>query len=167
MYRAAWYWISFLPISLCSVGIAVANGAGPSNLQHSALVFRTDTPIPLDGDLNKMARSGHGYTCRGTSGKPSSSWDRLHSVRSGKSLFGIQCPFFEASGQLPRTRWRQTLGRDRVEFLIDALLQRTKEFLPDDFSYHINILNAVYDDRGTSSGQPDPDWNVLHNTQYE
>jgi hypothetical protein len=46
-----------------------------------------------------------------------------------------------------------------VEFLIDPLLHRTKEFPPDDFSYHINILNAVYDDRGTPSGQPDPRWN--------
>jgi hypothetical protein len=45
-----------------------------------------------------------------------------------------------------------------VEFLIDPLLHRTKDFLPDDFSYHINILNAVYDDRGTPSGQPDPRW---------
>lgn len=31
--------------------------------------------------------------------------------------------------------------------------------LPDDFSCHINIFNAVYDDRGTPSGQPDPQWN--------
>ncbi len=48
---------------------------------------------------------------------------------------------------------------DGVEFLIDANLDRTKQFLPDDFSYHINILNAVYDDRGTPSGEPDPKWN--------
>jgi Carbohydrate family 9 binding domain-like len=48
---------------------------------------------------------------------------------------------------------------DGVEFLIDALSDRAKGFLPDDFSYHINILNAVYDDRGTPSGQADPVWN--------
>ncbi len=48
---------------------------------------------------------------------------------------------------------------DGIEFLIDALRHRTKEFLPDDFSYHINILNAVYDDRGTPSGHPDEKWN--------
>jgi hypothetical protein len=54
---------------------------------------------------------------------------------------------------------RQLREEDGVEFLIDPLLHRTKDFLPDDFSYHINILNAVYDDRGTPSGQPDPRWN--------
>lgn len=48
---------------------------------------------------------------------------------------------------------------DGVEFLIDARLDRSKEFLPDDFAYHINILNAVYDDRGTPAGQPDEKWN--------
>jgi cellulose/xylan binding protein with CBM9 domain len=48
---------------------------------------------------------------------------------------------------------------DGIEFLVDAGLHRTKQFLPDDFSYHINILNTVYDDRGTPGGQPDPKWN--------
>jgi hypothetical protein len=53
IYRAASYWIYFVVISLCSVGTAVAGGAGSSNLQHSALAFRTDTLVPLDGDLTK------------------------------------------------------------------------------------------------------------------
>lgn len=48
---------------------------------------------------------------------------------------------------------------DGVEFLIDPQRHYSKRFLPDDFSYHINILNAVYDDRGTRSGEPDPAWN--------
>lgn len=48
---------------------------------------------------------------------------------------------------------------DGVEFLVDAGLHRTKQFLPDDFSYHINILNTVYDDRGTPTGEPDQRWN--------
>lgn len=48
---------------------------------------------------------------------------------------------------------------DGIEFLIDARRDRTKQFLPDDFSYHINILNVVYDDRGTLSGEPDSGWN--------
>ncbi len=48
---------------------------------------------------------------------------------------------------------------DGVEFLIDPHRDRTQEFLPDDFSYHINILNAVYDDRGTPSGEASPTWN--------
>jgi hypothetical protein len=48
---------------------------------------------------------------------------------------------------------------DGVEFLIDPHRDRTREFLPDDFSYHINILNVVYDDRGTPSGEANPAWN--------
>lgn len=47
---------------------------------------------------------------------------------------------------------------DGVEFLIDAYRHRGKEFLPDDFCYHINILNVVCDDRGTPEGTPDFSW---------
>lgn len=47
---------------------------------------------------------------------------------------------------------------DGVEFLIDAHCDRTRQFLPDDFSYHINILNVVYDDRGTHHGTADSGW---------
>jgi hexosaminidase len=47
---------------------------------------------------------------------------------------------------------------DGVEILVDALRHRTKQYLPDDFAYHINILNAVYDDRGTEAGEPDSAW---------
>ena len=56
---------------------------------------------------------------------------------------------------------------DGVEFLIDSMSHRTKEFLPDDFSYHINILNTVYDDRGTPSGSPILSGTALRNTQCE
>jgi hypothetical protein len=52
---------------------------------------------------------------------------------------------------------------DGVEFLIDAHCDRTREFLPDDFSYHINILNVVYDDRGTPQGEADPAWHGVAN----
>lgn len=50
---------------------------------------------------------------------------------------------------------------DGVEFLVDAHRDRTTQFLPDDFSYHINILNVVYDDRGTPSGIADPQWHGI------
>ena len=45
-----------------------------------------------------------------------------------------------------------------VEFLIDAQRHGTKEYLPDDFCHHINILNAVYEARGTVSGKSDCKW---------
>jgi hypothetical protein len=50
---------------------------------------------------------------------------------------------------------------DGIEFLIDPHCDRTTQFLPDDFSYHISILNVVYDDRGTTSGIPDPNWHGI------
>jgi Carbohydrate family 9 binding domain-like len=45
-----------------------------------------------------------------------------------------------------------------VEFLIDAQRHGTKEYLPDDFCHHINILNAVYEARCTVSGKSDYKW---------
>ena len=129
MYRAAWYGIPFVVISLCSVGIAVANGAGPSNLQHSALAFRTDAPIPLDGDLTAW----RGADTVMFTGKPLGShprsaivytlWDQENlylafDVHSSK----LQASVREHDGDKP---WED----DGVEFLIDARLQRTKEFL--------------------------------------
>ena len=50
---------------------------------------------------------------------------------------------------------------DGVEFLIDAHCDHTTQFLPDDFSYHVNILNVVYDDRGTPGGTADPQWHGI------
>ena len=47
---------------------------------------------------------------------------------------------------------------DGVEFLIDAHRDRGTAYLPDDFAYHINILNTVFDDRGTPQGLPDKAW---------
>ena len=63
---------------------------------------------------------------------------------------------------------------DGVEILFDPLRHRTKQYLPDDFAYHINILNAVYDDRGTEAGEPDGAWtgnaehlvHILGETRY-
>ncbi len=48
---------------------------------------------------------------------------------------------------------------DGIEFLIDAHRDRGTAYLPDDFAYHINIRNTVFDDRGTPQGQPDKAWN--------
>jgi hypothetical protein len=63
---------------------------------------------------------------------------------------------------------------DGVEILLDPLRHRTKQYLPDDFAYHINILNTVYDDRGTEAGEPDSSWTgraehrveILGDTRY-
>ncbi|MFZ1083030.1 MAG: sugar-binding protein [Candidatus Kryptoniota bacterium] len=48
---------------------------------------------------------------------------------------------------------------DGIEFLIDAKNDGGDLFMPDDIAYHINILNAVYDDRGTGKDEQDISWN--------
>jgi len=60
---------------------------------------------------------------------------------------------------------------DMVEFLLDPRLDATDLWLQDDFIYHINLYEAVKDDRGTSTGGQDVDWNgqanyalMLHGT---
>ena len=47
---------------------------------------------------------------------------------------------------------------DGIEILLDPLRQRTSQYLPDDIAYHINILNTVFDERGTERGIPDRSW---------
>jgi len=152
------HWFLCLLISLLAAGICVADGAGPSDLQHRIRAFRTDIPILLDGDLAKWRGADtvtfEGKPLAGHSRRATdyALWDRENlylafDVHSSK----LQASVHEHDGD---KLWED----DGVEFLIDALSHRTKEFLPDDFSYHINILNAVYDDRGTASGQPDPRW---------
>ncbi len=152
-------WFLSLLIPLLATCICVADGAGSSDVQHKMHAFMTDIPILLDGDLAKW-RGANTVTFEGKSlaGHPRHAtaytlWDQKNlylafDVHSSK----LQASVREHDGD---KLWED----DGVEFLIDALSHHTKEFLPDDFSYHINILNAVYDDRGTPSGQPDSRWN--------
>ncbi|MCL5021098.1 MAG: carbohydrate-binding family 9-like protein [Bacteroidetes bacterium] len=47
---------------------------------------------------------------------------------------------------------------DGVEFLIDPLNDGGEFSMTDDVAYHINILNAVYDERGSGTRRPDASW---------
>jgi Carbohydrate family 9 binding domain-like len=158
MLQVTWHWALCFLISLLA-GVSMADGVEPSHCQHRIRAFKTTIRIPLDGDLLTWqgaetvildARPLAGHPRRAT---VYALWDRQDlylacDVHSSK----LQASVRERDGDKLRED-------DGVEFLNDPLLHFTKEFLPDDFSYHINILNAVYDDRGTPSGQPDPQWN--------
>lgn len=48
---------------------------------------------------------------------------------------------------------------DGIEFLIDAKNDKGNMFMPDDIAYHINILDTVFDDRGTGGPRQDVSWN--------
>jgi len=157
MFQVTWPWASlFLSASLAA---GISDDTASSGQRPRIRAVKTDTPIPLDGDLAKW-RAAEKLTFAGKplAGHPRHAtvyplWDKTYlylafDVHSAK----LQASVREHDGD---KLWED----DGVEFLIDPLFDRTKEFLPDDFSYHINILNAVYDDRGTASGKPDPGWN--------
>jgi hypothetical protein len=159
MPQITWHRSLSLLISLLAAGIFVAAGVGPPDLQHTIRAFKTDVHIPLDGDL----ATWRGADTVTFEGKPLAGHPRHATVYALWDKENLYLAFDVHSSKLQasvRERDGDKLWEDDgVEFLIDALSDRTKEFLPDDFSYHINIFNAVYDDRGTPSGQPDPRWN--------
>jgi hexosaminidase len=138
---------------------------GTEKRQISA--HRTESPIILDGDLKKW----HGaepvtFEARSLGGHPRRA--TAHALWDSENLYLM----FDVHSSELRAEVREHDGDklwedDGVEFLIDAHHDRTKGFLPDDFAYHVNILNAVYDDRGTPSGQPDKKWNGVarHNVK--
>ena len=157
MPQVIWHWS--LSLLIPSLAICVADGAGSSDLQHRIRAFKTNIPIVLDGDLTKWRGAstvrfeGRPLACHPRHATVYTLWDKENlylafDVHSSK----LQASVREHDGD---KLWQD----DGVEFLIDPLSHRAKDFLPDDFSYHINILNTVYDDRGTPSGRPDSRWN--------
>jgi hypothetical protein len=157
--QITWRWFLSFFILLLAAGMFIAEAEGPSQVQQKVRAFKTDIPIPLDGDLAKWRGAGTvTFEGKPLAGHPRHAtmyalWDKdnlylAFDVHSSK----LQASVRERDGD---KLWED----DGIEFLVDALCDRSKEFLPDDFSYHINILNAVYDDRGTPAGHPDPQWN--------
>jgi hypothetical protein len=120
---------------------------------------KLESPLVLDGDLAKWNGAGFvSFEGRRLAGHPRQA--TVHTLWDSKNLYLA----FDVNSSKLRAEVQDHDGDrlwedDGVEFLIDANHDRAKQFLPDDFAYHINILNVVYDDRGTSSGQPDPSWN--------
>jgi len=161
--QITWRWflslfIIFI-ILLLAAGMFIAAAEEPSQVQHKVSAFKTDIPIPLDGDLAKWRGAG---VVR-LAGKPLAGHPREAAVYALWDKENLYLAFDVHSSKL-QARVRERDGDklwedDGIEVLIDALCDRSKEFRPDDFSYHINILNAVYDDRGTPSGKADPRWN--------
>jgi len=123
--------------------------------------YKSEAPLALDGDLGKW-RGAQSVTFEGPplAGRPRRA--RVFALWDSTNLY---LAFDVYSSKLHAAVREHDGDRlwfdDGVEFLVDPHRHRTKEFLPDDFSYHINILNVVFDDRGTASSQPDPKWNGL------
>lgn len=151
---------SGLPFFSMLLGIKGPTGitAGGRKAQEIR-AYETETPIPLDGDLKKW----HGAESVTFEGRPLGGHSRRATVYVLWDPKDLYLAFDVHSSKL-HAQVREHDGDklwedDGVEFLIDPRRDRTKKYLPDDFAYHINILNVVFDDRGTPSGQPDPEWN--------
>jgi len=144
------------------LAILVAGCMGGAGMRQAARVvraYRAESPLRLNGDLAEWK----GADSVELEAKPLAGHERKATVCVLWDATNLYLRFDVHSPKI-RASVRQHDGDklwedDGVEFLIDAQRHRTKEFLPDDFAYHINILNAVYDDRGTPSGQPDEHWN--------
>jgi hexosaminidase len=149
------------PILVLILILGLSGGAGMAGAQASRSIraYRTESPVRLDGDLSKWrgAESVH-FEGQPLGGRERSAtvyalWD----MRNLYLAFDVKAPKIRAS--VREHDGDKLWEDDGIEFLIDAKRHRTREYLPDDFAYHINIFNAVYDDRGTPAGQPDEKWN--------
>lgn len=120
--------------------------------------YKTAKLLPLDGDLDNW-RGAESVSFAGSSlaGRPRRA--RVYVLWDDQNLYLA----FDVHSSKLQAVVRQHGGDnlwldDGVEFLIDSQLRRSKKFLAGDFSYHINILNAVYDDHGTLAGEPAAKW---------
>lgn len=130
---------------------------GHGSLAASASQLRK--PLQLNGDLSRFRRMPAIHLTSDSRADPARSatiflgWDKAFFYLA----FHVFSPGLQAT---VRQRDGNDLWKDDgVEFLIDPTQHRTKQFTSTDFSYHINILNSVYDDRGTLAGVPDEKWN--------
>ncbi|TRX60754.1 family 20 glycosylhydrolase [Fulvivirga sp. M361] len=68
-------------------------------------------------------------------------------------------------------KFRDELGLhkdDGIEILFDTKYDRALEWKKDDLAYHVNVLNAVMDDRGlTKNGEYDNSWNGKARTKVK
>jgi hypothetical protein len=147
--------------SMAFLGALGAYGAGTEadKSQRVMRAFKTNTPIPLDGDLRKW-RDAESVSIEG---RPLAGHPRHATIYALWDAKNLYLAFDVRSCRLKATVRERDGDKlwedDGIEFLIDAHRDKSQKFLSDDFSYHINILNAVYDDRVTPSGEPDEKWN--------
>ena len=157
-YAADW-WFGFTPISMLAFVALSGGGSRSDKPQRTIRALRTESALPLDGDLSKwQGAESLTFEGRPLGGKPRRAtvytlWDKQH------LYFAFDVYSSKLHAEVRQHDGDKLWEDDGVEIHIDAHRDRTQQFLPDDFAYHVNILNAVFDDRGTPSGEPDPKWN--------
>ena len=145
-------------LTLLSAG--ASGGAGTERVGAPRLIraHRIETHLVLNGDPAKWRGADSvSFEVRRIGGRPRrATVSALWHARNLYLVFDVHSSKLQAS--VREHDGDKLWEDDGIEFLIDANRHRTKEYLPDDFAYHINILNAVYDDRGTPSGRPNEKW---------
>lgn len=156
VFQINWYWVFPSLISLL-----VAVHLWRMGQQHQMADAESEHLRPRWG-LRLMAIFRNGTEMVTFEGRPLARHSRREAVHALWDKRNLYLAFDVHSSNLlasVRERDGNRLWEDNGVEFVNPLLQRTKEFMPDDFSYHINILNTVYDDRGTPSGQRDPQSN--------
>ena len=123
-------------------------------------VYRAEKSITIDGDFSEWNDSNWNYF---VPAKHFNWNDSCHfAIRWDKKnlylAFKVQNTNLQAQA---RTRDQEGLHMDDgVEFLIDTDADRSTEWKDDDLAYHINVLNAIIDDRGSlANGEYNNSWN--------
>ena len=70
MFQVTWHWVLPSLISLLVAIIAMTDGSAASDGRHRIRAFKTDVPIPLDGDLSKWHRAETVTFGRAAVGRP-------------------------------------------------------------------------------------------------
>jgi len=96
MFKITWYWALLLLIALLSFGISVAGGVSQWDRIHRIGVFKSDRPIPLDGDLVKW----RGAETTTLDGKPLAGHPRNTTDYTLRDKRGLYLSF----GAIARTR---------------------------------------------------------------
>lgn len=133
-----------------------------NNTNLIMLARKTTRPIVIDGELDEWSAAERVFfddrKSPGISATAFTLWD-------DKYLYIA----FDVNRKNPRAKVKEHDGYglwldDGIEFLIDSKNDGGSLFMTDDIAYHINILNVVFDDRGTGKEKQDVSWdgNAAH-----
>lgn len=122
--------------------------------------YRTENSVAVDGDLSDWKDASWDYFV------PSKhlNWsDTCHfAIKWDKKNLYFAFKVDNSNLQaLANSRDKEGLHMDDgIEFLLDTDLDQTKEWKDDDLAYHVNVLNAIIDDRGSlKNGEYNNGWN--------
>ena len=113
--------------------------------------------VTVDGDLEEWAPDRSIYYVddvpppKRNSARTWAMWDEQHLYLA----FSVRDAYLRGS----HTGYDNAFPDDCVEVLVDTRSDRSDRWLPDDYCWHVNLLDAILDDRGTPDGKIDTSWN--------